>query len=57
VHGERWWPVFGAAYFVVAVKRVRGMRLVGLAREQRKRARAGAVVATQKRREREEEIA
>ncbi len=33
--GERWWPVFGAVYFVVAVKRVRGMRLVGLAREQR----------------------
>jgi len=33
--GERWWPVFGAVYFVVAVKRVRGMRLVGLVREQR----------------------
>jgi SAM-dependent methyltransferase len=33
--GERWWPVFGAVYFVVAVKRVRGMRLVGLARSQR----------------------
>ena len=33
--GERWWPVFGAVYFVVAVKRVRGMRLVGLARTQR----------------------
>ncbi len=56
-HGERWWPVFGAAYFVVAVKRVRGMRLVGLAREQRQRGRAGAVVATHKRREREEETA
>jgi len=27
-------PAFGAAYFVVAVKRVRGMRLVGLARVQ-----------------------
>ena len=32
--GDRWWPVFGAVYFVVAVKRVRGMRLVGLARVQ-----------------------
>ena len=31
--GDRWWPVFGAVYFVVAVKRVRGMRLVGLARQ------------------------
>ena len=34
--GERWWPVFGAVYCVVAVKRVRGMRLVGLARAQSK---------------------
>ena len=28
--GDRWWPIFGAVYFVIAVKRVRGMRLVGL---------------------------
>lgn len=27
--GERWWPIFGAVYFVVATKRVRGMKLVG----------------------------
>jgi SAM-dependent methyltransferase len=33
--GESWWPVFGAVYFLVAVKRVRGMRLVGLIRESR----------------------
>ena len=33
--GDRWWPVFGAVYFIVAVKRVRGMRLVGLVRDQR----------------------
>jgi SAM-dependent methyltransferase len=26
--GSRWWPIFGAVYFVVAVKRVRGMRLL-----------------------------
>ncbi|MCX8516687.1 MAG: methyltransferase domain-containing protein [Rhodoferax sp.] len=26
--GVRWWPIFGAAYFMVAVKRVRGMRLL-----------------------------
>ena len=45
--GERWWPVFGAVYFVVAVKRVRGMRLVGLARERRTAAHAvPAKVAT-----------
>lgn len=27
--GPRWWPIVGAAYFLVAVKRVRGMRLLG----------------------------
>jgi SAM-dependent methyltransferase len=26
--GERWWPILGSAYFLVAVKRVRGMRLM-----------------------------
>jgi SAM-dependent methyltransferase len=25
--GSRWWPIFGAVYFLVAVKRVRGMTL------------------------------
>ena len=43
---ERWWPVLGAVYFVAAVKRVRGMRLVGLLKhERRKAAAAPAVVA------------
>jgi len=32
--GDRWWPVFGALYYIVAVKRVRGMRLVGLIRNE-----------------------
>ena len=27
--GERWWPIFGAAYCLVATKRVHGMRLMG----------------------------
>jgi hypothetical protein len=26
--GEQYWPIFGAVYFVVAVKRVRGMRMI-----------------------------
>ena len=26
--GARWWPIFGAVYFLVAVKRVHGMRLL-----------------------------
>lgn len=27
--GDRWWPICGAVYFVSAIKRVPGMRLVG----------------------------
>ena len=27
--GERSWPIFGAVYFLVAVKRVRGIKLIG----------------------------
>ena len=39
VWGSRWWPILGAAYFVVAVKRVHGMRLLEPAwRSQRQRA-------------------
>jgi SAM-dependent methyltransferase len=41
--GSRWWPILGAAYFVVAVKRVHGMRLLEPAwRTARQRA-AGSV--------------
>lgn len=44
--GARGWPVLGAVYMVEAVKRVRGMRLVGLARRQTVARRAAqAVVA------------
>ena len=50
--GDRWWPVFGAVYSLTAVKRVRGMRLVGLARAQRQltKATAPAVAAQHKHR-------
>ena len=40
--GARGWPVLGAVYMVEAVKRVRGMRLVGLARRERAGQRAAA---------------
>ena len=44
--GARWWPIFGAAYFLVASKRVRGMRLLEPAWKTRSaRAPAPAVVA------------
>ena len=34
--GGRWWPILGAVYFLVAVKRVRGMRLLEPAWKTRK---------------------
>ena len=40
--GDRWWPVLGAAYMLTAVKRVRGMRLVGLVPRERRLAKAAA---------------
>jgi SAM-dependent methyltransferase len=42
--GPRWWPVLGAVYFVVAVKRVRGMRLLGPAWKPRRAAAAPVAV-------------
>lgn len=45
--GPRWWPIFGATYCVVAVKRVRGMRLLEPVRRPRKAmASAPAAVAS-----------
>ncbi len=41
--GARWWPIFGAVYFVVAVKRVPGMRLLGPAWKPRRVAAARPV--------------
>jgi SAM-dependent methyltransferase len=47
--GERWWPVLGAVYFLSAVKRVRGMRLVGLAAKERVKPKAAPAVVAQRR--------
>ena len=45
--GDRWWPVFGAVYLLTAVKRVRGMRLVGTVwKHSEERARRLTPVAT-----------
>jgi SAM-dependent methyltransferase len=41
--GDRWWPVLGSVYMLTAVKRVRGMRLIGPA-WRRKDERAPALV-------------
>jgi SAM-dependent methyltransferase len=43
--GDHWWPILGAVYVVVAVKRVRGMRLVGLLPAKRSKAAAAPAVA------------
>lgn len=44
--GARWWPIFGAVYFVVAVKRVRGMRLLGPAWKPRRATSSAPVSVT-----------
>ena len=53
--GERWWPVLGAVYFLVAVKRVRGMRLVGLMRHEAPKVRAAAKAVVSQRHQPETE--
>jgi SAM-dependent methyltransferase len=51
--GQHWWPVFGAAYVLVAVKRVRGMRLIGLARRERSKPQAAPAVVANRHRDTE----
>jgi SAM-dependent methyltransferase len=46
--GDRWWPVFGAVYLLSAVKRVRGMRLIGPAWKKARKPRAAPAVVSQK---------
>ncbi|RZJ03137.1 MAG: SAM-dependent methyltransferase [Rubrivivax sp.] len=43
--GSRWWPVLGAVYFIQAVKRVHGMRMIGLAKNGRMAAKKAQAVA------------
>ena len=52
---ERWWPVLGAVYFVAAVKRVRGMRLVGLLKQERRKAAAAPAVVANRQKVKTEE--
>jgi SAM-dependent methyltransferase len=44
--GQRWWPVFGGAYVIHAIKRVAGMRLIGPAWKTKRVSTADAVAAT-----------
>jgi hypothetical protein len=47
--GARWWPVLGSAYTLQAVKRVRGMRLIGAGWKRRPQASGAPAVAVQSR--------
>ncbi len=49
--GDRWWPVFGAVYTISAVKRVRGMRLIGPAWKKVPKPRAAPAVVSHRHRE------
>lgn len=46
--GSRWWPVFGSAYFVVAVKRVKAMTLTGRQWKRRRLLAGKAALATRR---------
>jgi len=53
--GQRWWPVLGAVYCIKAVKRVHGMRLIGLARQNNVKSKAAPAVALNQNNHREQE--
>lgn len=46
--GERWWPVFGSVYMLVAVKRVCAMRLLGPEWKRKRRTSAAPAVVAQR---------
>lgn len=46
--GARWWPVLGAVYCVVAVKRARGLRLIGKVKRTRVASSAAPAVVAQR---------
>jgi SAM-dependent methyltransferase len=50
--GPRYWPFFGAVYMVQAIKRVKGMRLIGPAKSRKSATAPMAVPAANKHRER-----
>ena len=52
--GPRWWPFFGGVYIVQAIKRVKGMHLIGPAWTKKTAAAPTAVPATNKRREQQD---
>ncbi|AXA90943.1 class I SAM-dependent methyltransferase [Massilia sp. YMA4] len=53
--GTRWWPYFGAVYLVQAIKRVKGMRLIGPAWSKKSAKAPVAVPAANKHRQADEQ--
>jgi SAM-dependent methyltransferase len=47
--GDRWWPICGAVYLLSAVKRVRGMRVIGPAWKKKRTRGAVGAIASQRR--------
>jgi len=52
--GSRWWPYFGGVYIVQAIKRVKGMHLIGPAWTKKTASAPAVVPATNKRREQQD---
>ncbi len=52
--GNRWWPYLGALYIVQAIKRVKGMRLVGPAWQRKRATVPGAVPVANRMKNRQE---
>jgi SAM-dependent methyltransferase len=52
--GSRWWPYLGGVYIVQAIKRVKGMRLIGPAWSRKTANAPAGVPATNKRREQQD---
>ena len=46
--GQRWWPYFGSVYVMQAIKRVRGMRMIGPALKQKRVVRGAAIPVANK---------
>jgi SAM-dependent methyltransferase len=44
--GDRWWPYFGAVYMIQAIKRIKGMRLIGPAWKHKPRILPNAIPAS-----------
>jgi hypothetical protein len=55
--GQRWWPYLGAVYMVHAIKRVKGMTIIGPAWNRKSAAAPQAVPATNRKSNKESKSA